>query len=101
MIIIKRIACLINLLFFASVAYSQAGPKNDSIFTVIVLNEKMQPADGATVELIKDSKSQKAVIADSKGTARFENIADGDYRFSVSYTGYEKQITAIFHIPSA
>lgn len=88
---------LIFTLYAASACCQQL---QTNVFSLIVVNEKAQPADGATVKLLKDSKAIKAVAANSAGIAKFENIPNGDYTFSISYTGYRSSRSKIYHFPS-
>jgi iron complex outermembrane receptor protein len=94
---IKITICFIALMLISGIAYCQS-PKSN--FTLTVVNEKAQPADGATVALLKDTKQVKAVITDAKGIAAIENIPQGTYTFSVTYTGYKQQVTGSYHFPS-
>ncbi|HZY38878.1 MAG TPA: outer membrane beta-barrel family protein [Mucilaginibacter sp.] len=63
------------------------------------MNEKSQSVTGATVRLLKDSNLVKIDITDAKGIARFENIPNGAYTFSVIYAGYQQQTTSVYRIP--
>ncbi|MBB3054756.1 TonB-dependent receptor [Mucilaginibacter gotjawali] len=80
-------------------AYCQPGAGKTYGFSLTVLTEKTQPADGATVTLLKDGKLLKVAIADAKGVAGFDGIADGSYIFSVTYTGYQPQTTGTYQFP--
>jgi iron complex outermembrane receptor protein len=81
-------------------AYCQQVADNTYTFSVIVVNEKMQPADGATVKLLKDAKVLKSVVSNVKGISRFERIPAGAYTFLISYTGYRQQTSRIYNFPS-
>ena len=87
------------LVLLSAIAHAQPSPKKITGFTLTVLNEKSQPADGATVQLLKDGKLVKAAITDAKGMAFFANITVGAYTFSVTYTGYQPQVTGAYHFP--
>ena len=94
----RKIGALIILVLLSVAVYGQA--PDTSAFTLNVVNEKSQPVDGATVQLLKADKLIKASITDAKGMAAFGIIANGDYTFSVSYTGYTKKNSGIYHFPS-
>ena len=99
MAIIKKVGGLIILFIWVSIGYCQS--KNDvSNFVLTVINEKSQPVDGASVKLLKNDKLVKTTITDSKGTARFENIVEGSYAFSITFTGYKPQKTSLYQLPS-
>ncbi|MES2113294.1 MAG: TonB dependent receptor [Bacteroidota bacterium] len=93
----KFFSCLIFIIYTAT-TYSQQLETN--VFSLVVVNEKAQPADGATVKLLKDNKAVKTVAANAAGTAKFENITAGNYTFSVSYTGFQFQTSKVYHFPS-
>ncbi|HTK19280.1 MAG TPA: outer membrane beta-barrel protein [Mucilaginibacter sp.] len=69
-------------------------------FVLFVINEKSQPVDGASVGLLKNDVLIKTTITDSKGSVRFENLSDGSYTFSITYTGYKPQKTGEYQLPS-
>lgn len=94
----RKAGALIVLLLLSVIAYGQA--PDTSAFTLTVINEKSQPVDGATVQLLKADKLVKAAITDAMGVAAFSNISGGDYTFSVTYTGYAKKNSAVYHFPS-
>jgi iron complex outermembrane receptor protein len=101
---VKRAFRILALLFYVtspSLAQSNAKSAKDIsfAFTVIVLNEKSQPADGATVQLLKNAKLAKVEITDAKGTVVFRDVAAGDYNISVTYTGYQPQTSGVYHVP--
>lgn len=95
----NKTAVLMVLILLSFTGYAEPSAKKTSGFTLMVLNEKSQPADGATVQLLKDGKLVKAAITDAKGMAVFENIADGAYTFMITYTGYQAQTTGVYHFP--
>ncbi|ASU35094.1 Outer membrane receptor protein, mostly Fe transport [Mucilaginibacter xinganensis] len=76
-------------------------PKTDNAldFSLTVVNERLQPADGATVKLLKDDKPVKAVVANIKGIALFKNVQPGAYAFVITYTGYKSQSTHVYTLP--
>src|ERR1700761_5865414 len=98
MVLTRIFFCGLILTFFATSAWCQQLQPN--VFSLIVVNEKAQPSDRATVKLLKDSKTVKTVAANPSGIAEFENITAGDYKFSVSYTGYQPRISKVYHFPS-
>jgi iron complex outermembrane recepter protein len=92
----------ISILFFIAYlnGYGQLATTHAPGFLLTVVNEKSQPAPGATVELRKDNKLVKAAVTDIKGIAKFDKMAEGAYTFSITYTGYKQQNTAVYHFPS-
>ncbi len=96
---VKILACVIALMLSPALANCQPATGNGSAFTLIVLNEKSQPIEGANVGLLKDNKLVKLAITGAKGAALFENIASGAYTFSITFTGYTPQTTATYTIP--
>ncbi|HEX8022430.1 TonB-dependent receptor, partial [Mucilaginibacter sp.] len=62
-------------------------------FTLIVIKENAQPADGATVKLVQANRQVSMIVSDARGQARFQNIPQGSFSFSVTYTGYQPQTT--------
>jgi iron complex outermembrane receptor protein len=62
-------------------------------FTLVVVKENAQPADGATVKLKQANRQVSMIISNAHGQARFQNIAQGTFSFSVTYTGYQPQTT--------
>ncbi|MBL7743167.1 MAG: carboxypeptidase regulatory-like domain-containing protein, partial [Chitinophagaceae bacterium] len=85
----KRSALFIVLLFACLVVYGQPAANDTSGFTLTVINERAEPANGVIVELWKDSRLLKTAITDAKGSAGFTRLSDGSYSFTVSHTGYK------------
>ncbi|HZX57827.1 MAG TPA: outer membrane beta-barrel protein, partial [Mucilaginibacter sp.] len=79
-------------------AYSQN--TDTSAFRFIVLNEKSEPVQGATVQLLQADKLVKTALTDVKGVTLFQSIRAGDYVFRVSSTGFQKRSTKSYHFPS-
>jgi hypothetical protein len=100
MVFLKKAGCLIVLLLCALFTYSQQARDNHN-FELVVGTQTEQLAEGATVQLLTGSKVTKVVITGTKGAAKFENIATGDYTFLVTYTGYKAFTTHLYHFPSA
>ncbi|QKJ29603.1 TonB-dependent receptor [Mucilaginibacter mali] len=69
-------------------------------FAIVVINDKSQPVDGATVKLLKDNQVIKGVAANARGMALFENLQNGNYTFLISHTGYKPQTTKVYRLPS-
>ncbi|QEM03486.1 outer membrane beta-barrel protein [Mucilaginibacter rubeus] len=67
-------------------------------FTLIVVKENAQPADGATVKLMQANRQVSMIITNARGQARFQNIAQGTFSFSVTYTGYQPLTTRSYTI---
>ncbi|RYD95247.1 MAG: TonB-dependent receptor, partial [Sphingobacteriales bacterium] len=95
---LKKTICLIAWQLLCVTAYCQTQP--GSSFSLTVLNEKQQPAQGATVKLLQHNKPVKAMVTTTDGTARFENLSAGAYSFMVSYTGYKPQASRAYTIPA-
>src|ERR1700733_9120159 len=93
----KRVLFTLMLLLF--ITYAKSSTPNTFDFTITVLNEELKPADGATVELLKNGKLIKVEITDTNGMAVFHEIIGGDYTFTATYTGYIPQNTSVFHFP--
>ncbi|HMK05049.1 MAG TPA: outer membrane beta-barrel family protein [Ferruginibacter sp.] len=96
----QKSTSLIALMLFVVMANCQVATQDAPDFILTVLNERSEPAEAATVELLKDNKLVKAGITDAKGMARFEKMAAGDYIFSVTIKGYQPKTTGIYHFPS-
>lgn len=67
-------------------------------FTLTVVKENTQPADGATVKLMQANRQVSMIITNARGQARFQNIPQGTFSFSVTYTGYQPQTTRNYSI---
>jgi iron complex outermembrane receptor protein len=100
MIYIKNAACLILFLHFFTTVNCQPPAANNDTFSLVVLNERLQPVDGATVKLLKDDGPVNVVVTNLKGTAAFAKIVQGVYTFSITYTGYRQQITRGYRFPA-
>jgi iron complex outermembrane receptor protein len=96
---LRTAICMALLCFFGFNVYSQ--PNDAHSFSLIVSIEKKQPAEAATVKLLKANAVVQTTITNLKGVANFSNIKTGDYTFLVSYTGYKPQITRIYHFPGS
>jgi len=91
---------MLNRLSFYSIAFflltgaavhSQPAQKTFREFSIVVVNEKSQPAEGATVSMLRANSIVRTAVTNSKGIARFGNIAPGSYSFSITYIGYKPQ----------
>jgi outer membrane receptor protein involved in Fe transport len=96
----KTTAWLLLFVLGYSVAFSQPKATEEIVFSVIILNERSEPVNGAVVELWKENKLLKTMMGDAKGTADFTKMAEGNYNLIISYTGY-KSYTVAYHFPSA
>jgi len=96
---IKKYFCLLLWMLLSAAAYCQPATSKTYVLSLTVLTEKAQPADGATVVLLKDNKLVKVAITNAKGVAGFEGIAEGSYSFSVTFTGYKLQTTGTYQVP--
>ena len=83
------------ILCFAFSLYAQTGKISGK-----VLLENNKAASKATVSLLreKDSAAVKLSVPDDKGSYEFENVKDGSYLISVTYTGYKKLYGTAFAI---
>jgi len=82
--------CLTSLPLLAQVA--ERGK-----ITAVILNEKNQPVENATVELLKskDSSLAKTAITDKTGLAELDNIRPGTYLVRTSFVNYATQYSAV------
>lgn len=82
--------CLVNLPLMAQVA--ERGK-----ITTAILNEKSQPVENATVELLKskDSSLAKTAISDKNGLAELDNLRPGSYLVRTSFVNYATQYSAV------
>ena len=98
---LSTIFCLLNFVLFASQVFAQQ-LKDAPDVSIAVINEMSQPMEGATVELFNNSSSKpvKATVTNNKGIASFKNIADGNYSFLVTNTGYLSHTVDSLLLPS-
>ncbi|MCC8426183.1 outer membrane beta-barrel family protein [Mucilaginibacter sp. UR6-11] len=94
---LKKAIYVIALILLSRDVYSQSMPAGGGAFSLIILNEKSQPAEGAEVKQLKDNQPVKTAVANARGVARFEGLAIGTYTFVVNYTGYKEQITRTYN----
>src|SRR5947207_2681762 len=99
---LSTIFCLLNFVLFASQVFAQQ-LKDAPDVSIAVINEMSQPMEGATVELFNNSSSKpvKATVTNNKGIASFKNIADGNYSFLVTNTGYLSHTVDSLLLPSS
>ncbi|MGC4103541.1 outer membrane beta-barrel protein [Ferruginibacter sp.] len=69
-------------------------------FIITVLNENAQPAQGATVELMKSSKLVQSAVTDATGTANFSNLPAGTYSVIVTHSGYKTLTSDPYQYPA-
>jgi iron complex outermembrane receptor protein len=96
----KKIVLLFALLLVCAAAYCQPKTDNAHNFSLVVVNEKLQPAEGATVKLLRDNQLVKTVVTNANGIASFVSIQRGAYTFLVSSTGYKPQTSRVYHFPA-
>ncbi|MES2274878.1 MAG: outer membrane beta-barrel protein [Bacteroidota bacterium] len=77
-----------------------ANCQTPNAFNLVVVNEKLQPIDGATVKLLKDNQLIKGLATNAKGIALFDKLQPGAYNFLVTYTAYKPQTTKVYTLPS-
>ncbi|HVT84167.1 MAG TPA: TonB-dependent receptor family protein [Chitinophagaceae bacterium] len=97
---LRKSICFLIVLVLYSAAHCQQALNTASDFSLTILDENTKPATGAIVELLKNNKLVKAAITDAKGIVTFGKIEDGDYTFSITYTGYKPHSTEVYHFPS-
>jgi iron complex outermembrane receptor protein len=74
----------------------------DHAVTVKVLNEKEQPVDGATTELLSaEKKLVRSAISNKAGEAVLMRLAPGNYSIKVSFAGYETSTIQQIQVPSS
>jgi iron complex outermembrane recepter protein len=83
---------------WSGVAYGQN--TDTSVFRLIILNERSEPIQGATVQLLQADKLVITAVTNIKGVALLQSIRAGDYIFRVSSTGFGKRTTHGYHFPS-
>jgi iron complex outermembrane receptor protein len=101
MIRIKTAALLVALSLLTIVANAQTTSNKVPDFSIIVLNERSQPIEGATVKLLQNNKLIKGSVTNTKGIAQFETISRGVYIFLISHASYQPQSSKNFQIPSS
>ena len=94
---LQKIFCLLFLLLSSLVAWCQPATSNISI---LIVNEKSQPVDGATVKLLNNTKPVKTAVSNPNGKALFEHVKAGAYVFMITYTGYKPQTTRTYNLPA-
>ncbi|MCO5950300.1 TonB dependent receptor [Mucilaginibacter flavidus] len=94
---LQKVFCLLFLSLLSLGAWCQPAT---GYVSLVILNEKSQPVDGATVKLLNNAKPVKTVVSNSNGKALFENVKAGAYAFIVTYTGYRPQTTRTYNLPS-
>lgn len=97
---IRKAACLFISFLGTLGSYGQVVKSTITDFDVTVVNEQSQPVDGASIGLLKGDELVKAISTDVKGVARFKNIQEGSYKFSITCLGYKVQVTKTYHFPS-
>lgn len=90
----KKISTLLLLLMGLQISIAQNNLRGR--ITANIINEKNNPVENATVELLKskDSSLVKIAITDKNGLADFENIRPGTYLLKISFVNYATQFTA-------
>jgi iron complex outermembrane receptor protein len=92
---------VIALILQSAGGFSQSTSSRAGVFTLVVLNDKSQAAEGANVKQFKGTRLLKAAAADNKGIARFENLSNGVYSFTINHTGYKEQTTPNYTFPGS
>ncbi|MEP7109568.1 MAG: outer membrane beta-barrel protein [Ferruginibacter sp.] len=89
------------LLVIGKTGRGQALTNDTTSFSIRVVNEKQQSAEGVSIELISTTNKslEKAALTDAKGVAVFSNIAAGGHYFTVSSAGYQSQTTPVYTFP--
>jgi outer membrane receptor protein involved in Fe transport len=91
----------ILLIGFAYTGIGQTAAKDSSVL-VMVRNEKQEPVESSTIALIRtrDSMLIKTALSDEKGMALIHRVAPGEYRFEISFAGYQTYISKLYSIGS-
>src|SRR5471030_1928355 len=100
MIRFKTTLYTIALLLLPVIIRAQSIAAKKPAFSVFVVNDRLQPVDGATVKLLKNNALINTAITNVKGIASFEIIATGTYTFLVSHASYKPQASKAWQIPS-
>lgn len=93
---IKKMFCLFAAQALFVTAFAQVDPHT---FTLIVVNEKAQPVDGATVKQLKNGRQLKMLATANGGAAAFNKTAQGAYSFTITHTGYAAKTTRAYNWP--
>lgn len=98
----RTVVIIMGIAWMLSGGYAEGQPVSTDAadLSITVINEQRLPAEGATVELLKENKTVKAAVTDKKGIAVFQVAGTGSYMFSVTHTGYQPQTTDSFFLPS-
>src|SRR3954465_9943682 len=90
---------LVNILLACSLFVS-AQQMSYGRLTVTILNEKNEPLENVTVELLKgnDSSLVKIALSDNKGLAEFEKINFGSYFLKTTAVNYTTAYSTLFSI---
>jgi iron complex outermembrane receptor protein len=94
----KKSIFLVVLILLSTGIYTQTKAQSGGALSLVILNDKSQPAEGAGIKQLIANKLIKSVIVNAKGIARFEGL-NGTYTFTITYTGY-KEITRSYIFPS-
>ena len=95
-----RILLVSCIVFIFSIGVAQPPQVDTSDFTIAVVNEKQQPFEGATIELVHGKNTLiKAAVSDVNGQAVFQLANDGQYTFRISASGYAPQTTPVYTFP--
>ncbi len=93
-----QVKLIILILVLGVCVHVPAQPANQGRFSVTVLNEKNEPLENATIELLKsnDSTLAKVSLTDKNGVAEFEKIIYGSYLLKTSATNYTTTFSNAF-----
>lgn len=91
-----RIAVLLSMLFFTSLAYGNGNSERFNIRGIIIDNSGNKIA-GCTVLVVNLQQSQdyKAVSSNGEGVFRLEGIPSGAWRLNISMLGYKSYVQDI------
>jgi outer membrane receptor protein involved in Fe transport len=94
-----KIPRLISFFFLALPVAALCQPREESGFSVIIVNEQRQPVSGATVRLLRNGKVVNSMAAGEDGRAVFTAVSKGAYRLLISSTGYQPKTTDEYRLP--
>ena len=89
---------ILLLIAFGCCVYVSAQETDRGKINVTILNEKNEPLENVTVELLKstDSSLVKVALTDKAGVAEFEKINSGPYLLKMSLTNYSTEYSKPF-----
>jgi iron complex outermembrane receptor protein len=90
---------LFALILLSAGIYTETKAQSGGAISLVVLNSDSEPAENATVKQFIDSKYVKAISTNANGIAKFENLPNGTYTFTISFIAFKIQTTRKYTIP--